>query len=127
MSIIYFTVCILFFLLNISARPSPQVIYSATIYNRQDSTISCNVLWLQPSNEILESETFHIQENGNFTVNETIVNMGTWDARLIIDGIQCNGLKLKAPFRGVTAPSVNWIFVVQPNKIRSIKPKPSST
>lgn len=49
--------------------------------------------------------------------------MGTWDARAVIDAIQCGDLKLNAPFKGVQEPSVNWKFVVQPDRIRSVRPK----
>jgi len=122
MSTIYFVIYILFLLLTISARPAPTIIYSAVIYNGQSSTIQCNVIWLVPSGSMLQSDPFSIRKGNIYQVNERIIDMGTWEARAIINKIQCGNLVLNSPFKGVSAPSVNWKFLVQSDRIVSVAP-----
>jgi hypothetical protein len=122
MSTIYSTFYILFLLSTISAVTSPLIIYSAIIYNKQGSTIQCNVIWLVPSGALLQSDTFSIEENNSYIVHEQIIDMGSWDARAVINSIQCGDLVLNAPFKGVEGPSINWKFLVKWNRIFSIRP-----
>jgi hypothetical protein len=122
MSTIYSAFYLLFLLSTISAVASPRIIYSAIIHNRQSSRIRCNVIWLVPSGATLQSDTFSIEVNDSYTVDEQIIDMGTWDARAVINSIQCDNLVLNAPFKGVQGPSVYWKFVVGWNRILSIQP-----
>jgi hypothetical protein len=69
---------------------------------------------------MLQSAPFKILANNNYTVNETTIDMGTWEARAIINAIRCGNLVLNAPFQGVEGPSVYWIFVVGRTRIISI-------
>lgn len=112
-----------FFFTTISTLPSPKVVYSAIIYNAQDAATDCKVTWLKPTQEILEGDSFRLAPRKGYTIREKIFNMDTWEARGVIDKVQCGSLVLKAPFEAVTGPSVSWRFVVRPNKIHSIKPK----
>lgn len=124
MSTIFFLIGILCLLSTVPARPSPQIIYSAVIYNAQYSPIQCKVTWLKPSGDNLESDLFQIKSRRGYSIGENIFDMGSWEARAIINEIQCGDLVLTAPFKGVNEPSVNWIFVVRPNGIGSFNPKP---
>jgi hypothetical protein len=48
--------------------------------------------------------------------------MGTWKAHGTIEEIRCGKLVLTAPFDGVTSPKKNWQFIVESDKIKSVKP-----
>ncbi len=123
MTTIYFLICFLFFLSTISARPSPLVIYSAVIYNRQNSSIDCKLTWLKPTGGTLQSDLLKIDTNKAYVANEELFDMDGWTARGIIQRVQCNDFILTAPFEGVRGPSIKWKFVVLPNGIVSIRPK----
>lgn len=123
MSIISVLLSLTFFLTTISTLPAPKVVYSAIIYNAQDTPIDCRVTWLKPTEELLQGDLFQIPQRKGFTIREKLFDMGTWEARGVIDKVQCGSLVLQAPFEAVTSPSVSWRFVVRPNKIYSIKPK----
>ena len=123
MSTISVLLSLTFFLTTISALPAPKVVYSAIIYNAQDAHSDCKVTWLKPTEEILEGDLFGIPPRKGYAIREKLFDMGTWEARGIIDKVQCGSMVLKAPFEAVTGPSVSWRFVIRPNKIHSIKPK----
>lgn len=124
MSAIYFLLSLTIFLPIISSTPSPPVIYSAIIYNGQDSTIECKVTWLKPTEELLESNSFQIPVRKGYPIGEKLFDMGGWEARAVINKIDCGTVSVTAPFEGVTSPSINWRFVVRSKKIFSVKPKP---
>lgn len=122
-STIYFLLSLAFFLPTILSTPSPQIIYSAIIYNGQDSPIDCKVTWLKPNQQLQESNSFQIPVKKGYPIEEKTFDMGGWEARAIINKIDCGSVSVTAPFEGVTNPSVNWRFVVRTKKIFSIKPK----
>ncbi|CAF2951682.1 unnamed protein product [Rotaria sp. Silwood2] len=119
MSMIYFTIWTLFIASTISTLPAPRVVYSAVIYNAQNSSIQCSVVWSQPSGSTLESALFAIEKYDYYVVEEKTVDMGTWIAYEIIEEIHCGNLVLTAPFDNVTSPVKNWEFHVQPDEIVS--------
>jgi hypothetical protein len=123
MSTIYFVIGVLFILSTISARPSPLIIYSAVIYNKQNSSIQCKITWLKPTGGTLQSDLLQIEPNKVNVVDEQLFDMGSWTARAIIQRIQCNDFVLAAPFEGVRGPSIKWRFVVKSDRIASVKPK----
>jgi hypothetical protein len=123
MSTIYFVIGFVVFLSTISARPSPRVIYSAVIYNKQNSSIQCKITWLKPTGGTLQSDLLQVEANKIYAVNEKLFDMDTWTARAIIQRIQCDDFVLVAPFEGVHGPSIKWKFVVKSDGIASIKPK----
>lgn len=120
MSKIYFAVCVLFLASTILAAMPPTDVYSAIIYNAQDSKISCRIVWSKPSNAEEEDGLFTIDKGKYYTVNEKQIDMGDWVARGAIHQIQCGDLVLTAPFDGVNSPSVNWKFRIESNEIVSV-------
>ncbi|CAF2722895.1 unnamed protein product [Rotaria sp. Silwood2] len=119
MSMIYFTIWTLFLASTISASLAPRVVYSAVIYNAQNASIQCSVVWSQPSGSTLESGLFAVEKCDYYVVEEKTVDMGTWEAYAIIEEIHCGNLVLTAPFDNVTSPVKNWEFHVQPDEIVS--------
>jgi hypothetical protein len=119
MSIIYSVICILFLSSTISALVAPPVVYSATIYNAQNSPIQCNIIWSKSSGDTVQSDLFTIEKNNNYFINEKTTNMGTWHAHAVIQEIHCGNLVLTAPFAGVKSPKKDWAFTVYPNEIVS--------
>jgi hypothetical protein len=120
---IYFNILLLFIFTTIFAMPrlpSPRVVYSAVIYNKQDSPVDCNILWLTPLSATLDSSLLTVGVNNYYAVNETTANMGSWTARKIIQSIHCGGLVLDAPFPKVHSPSLNWQFDIEPDQIVSV-------
>jgi hypothetical protein len=120
MSIIYFSICTLFLVSTISALRAPPVIYSAVIQNAQNTPIQCNIKWLKPEKDSLESQLFTVEKYKDVLTNEKLIDMGTWKARATIEEIRCGKLVLTAPFEGVTSPTINWHFVVEHDKIKSV-------
>jgi len=114
-------ICLIVFLPLIFALPSPRIIYSAIIYNRQNTSIQCQITWRTPENYILLSKVLTIPKHQQHSVDEHLIDMGTWTGRAIIDQVQCESdLVLNAPFDGVQHPSVQWIFVVTSDRIISL-------
>ncbi|CAF0821293.1 unnamed protein product [Rotaria sp. Silwood1] len=122
MSMIYFAIGTLFLASRILASLPPAVVYSAAIYNAQDSPIQCNVIWSQPSGPTLESGLFPIEQHESYSVKEKIIKMETWEANAIIEEIHCGKLVLKAAFDKVTSPQKNWLFRVEQDAIVSVGP-----
>jgi hypothetical protein len=119
---IYFVICILFFLSTISTQFAPPIVYSATIFNKQNSPIQCTIFWLQRSGDILQSDLFQIEPDDDYKANAISSNIGGLETRAIINEIRCGDLSLIAPFDGVESPSRDWIFAVQSNEILSLNP-----
>ncbi|CAF4059095.1 unnamed protein product [Rotaria sp. Silwood1] len=124
---IYFTIWALFLASIISASSAPPVVYSAVIYNAQNSSIQCSVVWSQPSGSTLESDLFTIEKYDYYVVEEKTVDMGTWKAYETIEEVHCEDLVLTAPFNNVTSPLKNWEFHVHSNEIVSFGPSSYET
>ena len=121
-AIVYFSLCILFLALTISAIPSPASVYSAVIYNGQKANIKCRIGWETPLNDTLQTQRISVPQNKYFTVKEKHFDMGTWIARGIIKTIRCGTLVLRAPFPNVKTVQEFWEFRVEPTKIASVGP-----
>jgi hypothetical protein len=116
---IKFVICIVYIASTISALSAPPDVYSAVIYNTQDSPIECNIIWSKPEGLTLQSGLFTIENKQHFHAIEKTIDMGTWEARAVIEQIQCGDLVLKAPFEGVHSPKTDWKFTVHSDKIVS--------
>ena len=121
MSIIYFAICTLFLVSTALAIRAPPVVYSAVIHNAQNSPVQCHIKWAKPESDSLESQLVTVEKNKDVFTDEKLIDMGTWKARAIIEEIRCGELVLTAPFDGVTSPSTNWQFIVESDKIKSVK------
>ncbi|CAF1120476.1 unnamed protein product [Rotaria sordida] len=122
MLIIYSAICVLFLISTILSTPSPRIVYSAIIYNAQDSPTDCNIIWSQPSDSTLESGSFTIGRHEYYLVDEKEIEMDTWTANAVIKQIRCGKLVLDAPFDKVTSPERKWKFRVESDKIVSVGP-----
>ncbi|CAF3418661.1 unnamed protein product [Rotaria socialis] len=100
--------------------PAPRDVYTAVIYNAQNKSIQCSVIWSQPYGLQQESAIFTVEKHNCELTKKKTIGMGTWEARGVIKEIQCDNLVLKAPFYGVTSPQTNWGFRVEPNEIVSM-------
>jgi hypothetical protein len=106
----------------ISTIPAPTVVYSAIIFNKQNSPIQCTIFWLQPSGDILISDLVQIEPDDDYKVNAISSDTDGLEVQAIIKEIQCEDLVLVAPFDGVDSPSRDWIFAVQSDEILSLNP-----
>ena len=118
------TICLLstllFFLSTVSTRPSPAIVYSAIITNTLSTAVQCNITWLQTFGDKLQLQRLTIEKDASYPVAEKITDMGSWEARSIIQKVQCGDVAVNAPFENVISPSVNWTFRVEPNAIVSV-------
>ena len=119
---IFFIILNLILVATISAIPSPPAVYSAIIYNKQNSPVQCHIIWSQPSGDRLQSGLFTIETLNYHVVKEQTIEMGTWKALAIIKEIRCGSLALIAPFDKVKSPQKNWMFLVQADEIVSAGP-----
>ncbi|CAF2920068.1 unnamed protein product [Rotaria sp. Silwood2] len=125
---IYFVICTLFLAPRIFASSAPRIIYSAVIYNVQDSPIQCSVIWSQPPPDpTLESGLFTIEKHDYYIVKSKVIQLEGWEANGIIQQIRCGNLLLSAPFDKVTSPEKNWKFRVESDEIISVGPSSSHT
>lgn len=115
----YLSFLTLFCVSIISARPAPRIIYSAVIYNAQNSPITCSVVWSEPNDRTLESAPFTLGVNKYHLVEQKIIDMGGWEGSAIIRRINCGDLSLSAPFDKVNSPAKYWQFHVEENRIVS--------
>jgi hypothetical protein len=123
MSTIYFFICVLCFTSTISAIPAPAVVYSAVIYNTQNTSIQCNIGWLHPSGKTVQDNRFTVEKNNYYLINQKNVDLEEgWTAREIIQEIHCGELVLKSPFKKVHSPTSNWEFRVGSERIVSVGP-----
>lgn len=122
MSIIYSIVCILLLTLitsTIAVEITARVIYSANIHNEQYSPIECYVVWLKPTGETIKSDSFTIEVNEEYLMDENLVSIGSKTEPAEMKELHCGKLALTAPFDGVDAAKTNWEFFVQEDQIIS--------
>lgn len=112
--------CVFLFSLAVSALPPPAVVYSAYIRNSLSSSVTCHVHWLDPAGEIFQGRRFSVGSNRTHFLPEKLVDMGTWEARGIIQRVRCGSSTLTAPFAKVTSPQLGWIFRVGPQGMVSV-------
>lgn len=122
MSMTYKLVALLFLASAISAALPPRAVYSAVIENTQPQKIQCSITWSKSPNQPLETNLFTVERSQKHLAAEKEVSMGTWVARATIEKIRCGQMTISAPFDKVTGPSLNWRFIVRPNKIESVGP-----
>lgn len=119
---IYLSVFTLILVSTISALPAPRVIYSAVIYNAQDSPVSCCVVWSPMENTNLDNGQLTIETNTYHSLKENTIDMDGWQAAATIETIICGDLSISAPFDNVNSPAKCWEFHVKTDKIVSVGP-----
>ena len=120
---IQLTVCVALLFAISSAIPSPgQHVFSAIIHNKQSIPTRCTITWEFDNAPMPDRDTFTIASNDAKLVNERIIDMGSWTARAFIQEIECGGLSVTHPFRGVDSFEMYWNFDIQPTEILSVGP-----
>lgn len=114
------------FFSRIFSRPAPAVIYSATIENTLPIGVQCRVVWSTPKENRVQSNFFLVKKYSHFAIPEQILDMGSWQARAIIEKIHCAEHELSAPFKYVDSPKLDWKFRITSQGILSVPPKISS-
>ena len=122
MSMIFFAISILCFAPAISALAAPAVVYSCVMSNGQKTPIQCQISWAGPSDYTVQSVLFTLAQDEERPIDEKVVQVGTMEARLVIQRIICGDLSLTAPFDGVDSPKTHWKFIIRSKKIESVNP-----
>lgn len=112
----------LFFILTISTTAGDipfRGIYSAWIHNQQFDPVECYVVWLKPSGDTARTESFTIEVNEDYLVDEYLILTGAKTVYLEMKEVHCGKFVLKAPFDGADGVKTNWDFYVREDQILS--------